>query len=109
MFEPIVSFSTSMIIILLFILSSPSDLPFKSVIPIFSLAFLSPFALLLSQERLATEKLKENTFLFLSLTLKKHLISIKELLENLKEETEAQAIKKQVNIIEKLIEKYEEQ
>lgn len=114
-FEPVVSFSVSMVIIFFFVTIAPANVPFKSLIPIFSLAFLSPFALLLSQERLQVEKMqiqdqssKENTYLFLSLTLKKHLNSIKEILENSKDEKNAHEVKKQVKIVEKLIQRYEE-
>jgi hypothetical protein len=116
LFEPMVSLTISMIIILIFIITTGPDVPFRSLIPIFSLAFLSPFALLLSQERIEIEKLKlhdkalkENTFLFLSLTLKKHLNSIMEIAENIRENHQSQGVKKQVKIIEKLIERYEEQ
>lgn len=115
LFEPAISLSTSMMIILLFIITTSPDVPFKSLIPIFSLAFLAPFALLLSQERIENERLKvqerslrENTYLFLSLTLKKHLNSIKDLAENIRQD-EAQAVKNQVKIMEKLIQRYEEQ
>ncbi len=116
LFEPLVSLSAVLMVILLFIAISPPDLPFRSMIPIFSLAFLAPFALLLSQERIENEKLtirelhrKEDTYLFLSLTLKKHLKSIREIAENIRESKEMQSIKKQVGIIEKLIHRYEEQ
>lgn len=116
LFEPPVSLSFSMVIILLFIFKTPSDMPFKSLIPIFSLAFLVPFALLLSQERIEIEKmklhdqaLKEDTYLFLSLTLKKHLIAIKEIAENIRDQVTGDKIKKRLRIIEKLIQRYEEQ
>lgn len=91
-------------------------MPFKSLIPIFSLAFLVPFALLLSQERIEIEKmklhdqaLKEDTYLFLSLTLKKHLNAIKEIAENIRDQANADKIKKRLKTIEKLIQRYEEQ
>ena len=105
-----------MVIILIFIITTGREVPFRSLIPIFSLAFLSPFALLLSQEQGEIEKLKlhdkalkENTYLFLSLTLKKHLTSIMEIAENIRERHQSEGVKKQVKIIEKLIERYEEQ
>ena len=116
LFEPMVSLSISMVIILIFIIITGPNVPFRSLIPIFSLAFLSPFALILSQEQGEIEKLKlhdkalkENTYLFLSLTLKKHLKSILEIAENIRERHQSEGVKKQVKIIEKLIERYEEQ
>ena len=55
------------------------------------------------------EKNKEETFLFLSLLLKNHLKNIKEALENFVGDHELGIIKKSVQRMEKLIEKFENQ
>ena len=53
------------------------------------------------------EKNKEDIFLFLSLLLKNHLKNIKEALENFVGDHELGIIKKSVQRMEKLIEKFE--
>ncbi len=84
--------------------------------PIISLAFITPFAMFLGQEKLEREKLKiksektqENTFLFLSLLLKNHLRNIKEAAQNFVGDHQLDIIKKSVQRMEKLIEKFENQ
>ena len=57
--------------------------------------------------KVKSEKNKEETFLFLSLLLKNHLKNIKEALQNFVNEHELEIIKKSVNRMEKLIEKFE--
>ena len=83
--------------------------------PIISLAFITPFAMFLGQEKIEGEKLKiksektqENTFLFLSLLLKNHLKNIKEAAQNFVGDHQLEIIKKSVQRMEKLIEKFEE-
>jgi hypothetical protein len=84
--------------------------------PIISLAFITPFAMFLGQEKIEAEKLKvnsektkEETFLFLSLLLKNHLKNIKEAAQNFVGDHQLEIIKKSAARMEKLIEKFEEQ
>lgn len=82
--------------------------------PIFSLAFLTPFALFLGQEyienqrsKVKSQKLQQDTFLFLSLLLKNHIKTIKSALENFMGDTQLEEIKKSAKKMEKLIEEFE--
>ncbi len=86
------------------------------MIPLLSLALLTPFAMFMGQEYIKSEKLKaksekdqEDTFLFLSLLLKNHLKSIKEAIENFMGDKELGEIKKSTGNMEKLIEKFEKE
>lgn len=112
--EPIISLVVSLTLIILFLFHQPAGENFKELLPIFSLAFLTPFSLYLGKEYLLLQKtktkmgrLKEDTFLFLSLILKNHLKNIKENLENFSGDHQLEAIKKSVQRMEKLIDKFE--
>jgi hypothetical protein len=112
--EPIISITTSLTLIIFYLLSLPPNQNLKTLLPIFSLAFISPFALFLSQQylenqksKIKNQKLKENTFLFLSLVLKNHLKTIKEATENFLGDQQLEQIKKSTLRMEKLIDKFE--
>ena len=112
--EPIISITTTITFICFFLFIFPENQSLKNLLPIFSLAFITPFALFLGQEYLENQKLKvksqkskEETFLFLSLILKNHLKNIKEAVENFLGDHQLETIKKSVQRMEKLIEKYE--
>jgi hypothetical protein len=112
--EPVIAITTSLALILFFLLTLPENQSFQSLVPVFSLAFLTPFALFLGQEHLINSKLKrqnsklqEDTFLFLSLMLKNHLSNIKTAVENFMGDHELDKIKKSTKRMEKLIEEYE--
>jgi len=112
--EPIISITTTITFICFFLFILPENQSLKNLLPIFSLAFITPFALFLGQEYLENQKLKvknqkskEETFLFLSLILKNHLKNIKEAVENFLGDHQLETIKKSVQRMEKLIEKYE--
>ena len=112
--EPIISITTTITFICFFLFVLPENQNLKNLLPIFSLAFITPFALFLGQEYLENQKLKvksqkskEETFLFLSLILKNHLKNIKEAAENFLGDHQLETIKKSVQRMEKLIEKYE--
>lgn len=113
--EPIIPITTTVILIIFFLFNLPQNQNFSTLMPIISLAFITPFAMFLGQEKLESEKLKiksektkENTFLFLSLLLKNHLKNIKEAAQNFVGDHQLEIIKKSVHRIEKLIEKFEE-
>lgn len=113
--EPIISLTTTIALIALFLFSLPSNQSFSNLIPILSLAFISPFAMFLGKEYLEIERLKvigekekENTFLFLSLMIKNHLKNIKQDVENFLGDHQLNDIKKNVREMERLIEKFEQ-
>src|SRR3989338_5108321 len=108
--EPIISITTTITLIIFFLLSLPASQDFRTLMPIISLAFITPFAMFMGSEKIKNEKLKvksektkEDTFLFLSLLLKNHLRNIKEALENFIGDHQLGIIKKSVQRMEKLI------
>jgi len=114
--EPVTSLVTTFAAIIFFILNTPEGQGLKDLIPIFSLAFLTPFALFMGQEHLKSEKLKvksqksqTDTFLFLSLMLKNQLKNIKEAVENFMGDHQLDEIKKATTSMERLIEKFEKE
>ncbi|MCR4313560.1 MAG: hypothetical protein NUV58_04895 [Candidatus Roizmanbacteria bacterium] len=113
--EPIISITTTVTLIIFFLLSLPASQDFRTLLPIISLAFITPFAMFLGQEKIEVEKLKvksektkEETFLFLSLLLKNHLKNIKEAAQNFVGDHQLEIIKKSAQRMEKMIEKFEE-
>src|SRR3989338_10741849 len=83
--EPIISITTTITLIIFFLLSLPASQDFRTLMPIISLAFITPFAMFMGSEKIKNEKLKvksektkEETFLFLSLLIKNHLKNIRE-------------------------------
>ncbi len=112
--EPIISLVTTFACIIFFILNIQEVQGVKDLIPIFSLAFLTPFALFMGQEYLKEQKSKikmqksqTDTFLFLSLMLKNQLKNIKAAVENFMGDHELSEIKKSATNMEKFIEKFE--
>lgn len=114
--EPIISITTTVTLIIFFLLNLPPDQSLNTLMPVISLAFITPFAMFLGSEKIESEKLKakteknkEDTFLFLSLLLKNHLKNIKEAAQNFVGDHQLDIIKKSAQRMEKLIEKFEEQ
>jgi len=119
--EPIISITTTLTLVIFFIMSLPENQEIKSLLPIFSLAFLTPFAMFLGQEfkknyelRITNDVLKktitknqEETFLFMSLVLKNHLKSIKQAIDDFMGDHQLHQIKKHTREMERLIDKYE--
>ena len=112
--EPIISITTTVTLIIFFLSNLPANQSFNTLMPIISLAFITPFAMFLGQEKIEAEKLKvksektkEDTFLFLSLLLKNHLKNIKEAAQNFVGDHQLEIIKKSAQRMEKLIEKFE--
>jgi len=113
--EPIISIIVTLNLIIYFVLSLSPGTNFKNMLPIFSLAFLTPFAMYLGKEyndlqkiKLKNQKNQQDTYLFLSLVVKNHLKNIKEAAENFIGDEQLGVIKKSVMRIEKLIEKFEQ-
>lgn len=112
--EPIISITTTVTLIIFFLLNLPPNQGLNTLMPIISLAFITPFAMFLGQKKIESEKLKaksektkEDTFLFLSLLLKNHLNNIKEAAQNFVGDHQLDIIKKSAQRMEKLIEKFE--
>ena len=114
--EPVISITTTLSLIIFFLFSLPQNQSLKNLLPIFSLAFLTPFAMFMGQEYLQikklearSQKLEKDTFLFLSLMLKNYIKTIKNAVENFMGDKELGIIRKSISKIEKLIEQYERQ
>ncbi len=114
--EPIISITTTVTLIIFFLLNLPANQDFKTLLPIISLAFITPFAMFMGSEHIKirqlaekNEKSKKDTFLFLSLLLKNHLRNIKEAVQNFVDDHQLEIIRKSVARMEKLIEKFEEE
>ncbi len=112
--EPIISITTTLALIIFFLFSLPENQNLKALLPIFSLAFLTPFAMFMGQEyieaqkaKLKAQNLENDTFLFLSLMLKNHIKNIKNAVENFMGDKELHEIKKTAQKMEKVIEEYE--
>jgi len=112
--EPVISITSTLALIVFFLMSIPPNQSLKNLLPIFSLAFLTPFAMFMGQEytqisklKSQNSKLKEDTFLMLSLMLKNHIKNIKNAVENFMGDRELHEIKKSAHRMEKVIEEYE--
>jgi len=112
--EPMISVIVTLNLIIYFLLALPADQNIKSILPIFSLAFLTPFAMYLGKEyvdlqkaKLSNQKSQQDTYLFLSLVVKNHLKNIREAVDNFIGDQQLETIKKSLVRIEKLIEKFE--
>ena len=112
--EPVISVTSTIALITFFLLNLPQNQDIKALLPIISLAFITPFAMYMGQEHIESQKSKvksqkfqEDTFLFISLLLKNHLKNIKEAVENYVGDHELNIIKKSTSRMEKLIEKFE--
>lgn len=121
--EPIISITATIALMAFFIISLPAGQSMKTLIPLFSLAFLTPFALFMGQAYIESRNAKfeirnlsskltqkqEETFLFLSLMLKNHLKSIKNAIDNFMGDHDLHEIKRHVRNMESLIEKFEKE
>lgn len=114
--EPIISITTTLAIIVFYLLSIPENQTLEQLLPLFALPFLTPFALFLGEELRKNSKLKtqisnqsQNQGLFISLNLKEQLKNIQEAAENFVGERELTRIKISTRKAEKLIEEYEDQ
>ncbi|MCL4363714.1 hypothetical protein M1328_00575 [Patescibacteria group bacterium] len=112
--EPLISVTSTITLIVFYLLTLPQGQDLKTLLPIISLAFITPFALFLGEEHIKSENLKSknekiqtDTFLFISLLLKNHLQNIKTAAENFVGDHELDVIKKSASRMEKLMEKFE--
>lgn len=114
--DPSISIILTIYLIVLFISLLKENQDMKALLPIISLGFISPFALLLGseyqklqKENQLNQKIEEETLLFLSLTVKKHLDSIDNIIQNFQSQTDLQSIHNQTKLMRKLINKFDTQ
>ena len=114
--EPIIPIIVTLTLMVFFMFTFRGQATLPQLLPIFSLALMTPFALILGNEYEETKRLKksmsaqtENTYLFLSLMLKNHLREIQNSIENFDGDHELTSIKRQVRNMEKLIDMFEKE
>lgn len=105
--QPVISITTTIALIIVFMMSLPENQSFNTLLPLFSLALLTPFALFMGQEYIKNEKLEQDSLLFLSLIIKDHIKKIEEIVDNFTGKDNVHEIKEETQRMEKLIEKYE--
>lgn len=105
--QPVISITTTIALIIVFMMSLPENQSFNTLLPLFSLALLTPFALFMGQEYIKNEKLEQDSLLFLSLVIKDHIKKIEEIVDNFTGKDNIHEIKEETQRMEKLIEKYE--
>jgi len=113
--EPVISIVTTLASVIFFLIFLPQQQSINSLLPIFALVFMTPFALYMGKEHIKNDMLKnknqnlqKDTFLFHSLILKNHLKNIKNSLENFMGDHELSEIKNSTSEIEKLMEKFDD-
>ncbi len=114
--EPIIPIIVTLTLMVFFMFTVHGQVTLIQLLPIFSLALMTPFALILGNEYEETKRLKksissqtENTYLFLSLMLKNHLKEIQNSIDNFVGDHELSSIKRQVRNMEKLIDMFEKE
>lgn len=114
--EPIISIITTVTLMIFYVFTISGTATISQLIPIFSLALMTPFALIMGNEYEETKRLRktmsrqtENTFLFLSLLMKNHIKSIQEQLDNFVGDHQLQSIQKSINSMRKQIDMFEKQ
>lgn len=114
--EPIISIITTVTLMIFYVFTISGTATISQLIPIFSLALMTPFALIMGNEYEETKRLRktmsrqtENTFLFLSLLMKNHIKSIQEQLDNFVGDHQLQSIQKSINSMRKQIDFFEKQ
>lgn len=113
--EPIIPIIVTLVLMLFFLVGAQQT-AFNELLPIFSLALMTPFAMILGNEYEETKQLKraissqtENTFLFLSLMLKNHLKEMSNLIDNFRGEHELTSLRRHITNVERLIDMFEKQ
>lgn len=121
--EPAVSATTSLTFVFFYLIATPGTRSFSDLIPLFSLPFLTPFALFLGEEYLKVQqknnqirilntrmgKKQEENLLFMSLVIKNHLSQIGERVDNFTGDHDLKVIGKNVARLKDLIDRFENQ
>lgn len=112
---PQVGITATVTIMTFLIFTVPFDQGLNNFIPILSIGLLSPFALFMGQlyldnhrEKELNQKMQEDTYLFHSLVLKNHIKQMKTAVEDYVGEHELHEIQRQIERMEKLLEKYDQ-
>lgn len=112
--DPIISFTTTLVVIMLYLLSISTINNISELMPIFSFAFIAPFAMYLGEEYILLHKeehklthSKKETFLFLSLIIKNHINTIIENVNDFVGDINLSEIKKHAMRVKRLIDKFE--
>jgi hypothetical protein len=112
--EPIISITTTLTLVLSFLMTIPENQEFGRFVPLISLAFITPFAMFLGQEQRRSQTMENklvraetDTHFFLSLTLKNHITTIKDAIDNFKGDHDLDVIRKQAQRMERLIDEFE--
>ncbi|QQG44273.1 MAG: hypothetical protein HYW86_05470 [Candidatus Roizmanbacteria bacterium] len=112
--EPVIAITATIAVIFFSLLSLSQIQTLDQVLPILSLALITPFALFLGEEHIKNQisnvklqNLEKDSYFFLSLVLKNHINNINQAAENFLGDRELEEIKKNVKRIKKLIEEYE--
>jgi hypothetical protein len=112
--EPVISITTTVVLVISFLTTIPENQDFQTLLPLFSLAFITPFAMFLGQEQRKIQSLEsriqsseKDVFFFLSVTLKNHMKTIKDTVDNYRGDHDLDTIKKQTQRMEKLIDEFE--
>lgn len=113
--EPVISIVTTLACVIFFIIFLPQQQSINTLLPIFALVFLTPFAMFMGKEHIKNEtlknknqNLKKDTFLFHSLVIKNHINNIKKSIDNFMGDHELAEIKRSTDEIENLLEKFDE-
>lgn len=120
--EPTIAIAVTVSLIGFFLMSLPPDQPFDAILPIFSLAFMAPFAHFLGHEYVTALKEKqmnsllarkmirdeEQTLLFLFLIMKNHITNIMDATDNFTGDHELDKIRKNAKRMDTLIQKYKD-
>lgn len=120
--EPVIAVAVTVALVCFYLMSLPADQPFDAILPIFSLAFMAPFAHFLGREYITALREKqanvllsrklvrdeEQTLLFLFLIMKNHITNILEATEDFTGDHELEKIRKNAKRMDTLIEKYKD-
>lgn len=113
--DPFIGLSASIMLVVFYLLLYQPEPSATRLFPLFSLMLLSPFAMFLSFQlekntslRNKMSRSKEDTFLFLTLVVKNHLNSIRELAQKHRGDHDTERIIKNTDRLTRLINRFEQ-
>lgn len=112
--EPVTSIPISLSAVIFYLLFFPQEQGLKPLLSIFSLVFLTPFALFMGREyeknltlKKESSQFQQDTYMMLSLMVKNHMQSIKDSVQNFVGDHQLKEIENSAKEVEKVIEKFE--
>lgn len=112
--EPVTSIPLSLSAVVFFLLFFSQEQGLKPLLSIFSLVFLTPFALFMGKEyeknlalKKESSKFHQDTYMMLSLMVKNHMKIIKDAAQNFVGDHQLREIDKSAREVESVIEKFE--